>query len=239
MNFKEIASYAFGGIGFYLIVTMGYTCLLGSTNVFVTGTIGISPTDMYIMYVIAVLSGIPLTALRADIIDNTRNKAGKYRPYILRMGIPSALLLIGMVWFPYDKLALIFGTSPVIGTKTADYIAKCAVVLIFNLLLQFFYYFYYDAYENLIHVLSPNSQERADVASIKSIIYSLGPSVVNLIMPIIAQNVFHPNQTDVRVYRLVFPILSVLGIALLTLVYAKTQEKIIQAKTHFVRIKFF
>ncbi len=50
------------------------------------------------------------------------------------------------------------------------------------------------AYENLIHVLSPNSQERADVASIKSIVYSLGPSVVNLITPIIAQNVFHTNS---------------------------------------------
>lgn len=239
MNFKEILSYAFGGIGFYLIVTMSWTCLLASTNVFITGTIGIGPTDMYIMYVIAVLSGIPLTGLRANIIDNTRNKAGKYRPYIIRMGIPSALLFIAMVWFPYDKLKLIVGTNAVIGDKTADYIAKCVVLLIFNVLLQFFYYFFYDAYENLIHVLSPNSQERADVASIKSVIYSLGPSVVNLIMPIIAQNVYHTNQTDVRVYRLVYPILSIIGIALLVVVYANTQEKIIQAKTHVVQVKFF
>lgn len=239
MTFKEILSYAFGGIGFYLIVSMSWTCLLASTNVFITGTIGIGPTDMYIMYVIAVLSGIPLTGLRANIIDNTRNKAGKYRPYIIRMGIPSALLFIAMVWFPYDKLKLIVGTNAVIGDKTADYIAKCVVLLIFNILLQFFYYFFYDAYENLIHVLSPNSQERADVASIKSVIYSLGPSVVNLIMPIIAQNVYHTNQTDVRVYRLVYPILSVIGVALLVVVYANTQEKIIQAKTHVVQVKFF
>ena len=239
MTFKEILSYAFGGIGFYLIVSMSWTCLLASTNVFITGTIGIGPTDMYIMYVIAVLSGIPLTGLRANIIDNTRNKAGKYRPYIIRMGIPSALLFIAMVWFPYDKLKLIVGTNAVIGDRTADYIAKCVVLLIFNILLQFFYYFFYDAYENLIHVLSPNSQERADVASIKSVIYSLGPSVVNLIMPIIAQNVYHTNQTDVRVYRLVYPILSVIGVALLVVVYANTQEKIIQAKTHVVQVKFF
>ena len=239
MTFKEILSYAFGGIGFYLIVSMSWTCLLASTNVFITGTIGIGPTDMYIMYVIAVLSGIPLTGLRANIIDNTRNKAGKYRPYIIRMGIPSALLFIAMVWFPYDKLKLIVGTNVVFGDRTADYIAKCVVLLIFNILLQFFYYFFYDAYENLIHVLSPNSQERADVASIKSVIYSLGPSVVNLIMPIIAQNVYHTNQTDVRVYRLVYPILSVIGVALLVVVYANTQEKIIQAKTHVVQVKFF
>ncbi|MGN0535015.1 MAG: MFS transporter, partial [Eubacterium sp.] len=237
MPFKEIASYAFGGIGAYLILCMGYTFLLGSTNVFITGTIGIGPTDMYIMYVIAVLTGIPLTALRANIVDNTRNKAGKYRPYLLRMGLPSVLIFFAMVWFPYDKLALIVGNGEIFG-KSASYVAKCVVVLIFNILLQFFYYFFSDAYENLIHVLSPNSQERADVVSIKSVVYSLGPSIVNLLMPIIAQNIYHTNQTDVRVYRLLYPILSVIGIALLIVVYANTQEKIIQAKTHVIQIKF-
>ena len=238
MSFKEIASYAFGGIGAYLIVSMSWICMLATTNVFITGTIGITPTDMYILYVIAVIAGIPLTGLRASIVDNTRSKAGKYRPYILLMGIPSALIFVAMVWFPYDKLKYLVGDGVVFGEKTADYLAKCVILLLFNIILQFVYMFFYDAYENLIHVLSPNSQERADVASIKSIIYSLGPSVVNLIMPLVAENVFHTNQTDIRVYRLVFPILGLLGSALLVIVYANTQEKIIQAKTHVIKIKF-
>ena len=238
MTFKEILAYSGGGIGAYLIVCMSVPCLLAATNVFITGTIGIGLTDMYVMYVIATISGIPLTGLRATIIDNTRNKAGKYRPYLLAMGIPSALLFVGMVWFPYDKLEMIFGTSVVFAGKTADYIAKCAVLMIFNLLLQFFYYFFYDAYENLIHVLSPNSQERADVASIKSIIYSFGPTVYNLIIPLIAQFIFHTNQTDIRVYRLAFPIVGAIGSILVFIVYANTQEKIIQAKTHVIQIKF-
>ena len=238
MSFKEIASYAFGGIGAYLIVSMSWICMLATTNVFITGTIGITPTDMYILYVIAIIAGIPLTGLRASIVDNTRGKAGKYRPYILLMGIPSALIFIAMVWFPYDKLKYLVGDGVVFGEKTADYLAKCIILLIFNIILQFVYNFFYDAYENLIHVLSPNSQERADVASIKSIVYSLGPSVVNLIMPLVAENVFHTNQTDIRVYRLVFPILGVLGSALLVIVYANTQEKIIQAKTHVIQVKF-
>lgn len=238
MSFKEIASYAFGGIGAYLIVSMSWICMLATTNVFITGTIGITPTDMYILYVIAVIAGIPLTGLRASIVDNTRSKAGKYRPYILLMGIPSALIFVAMVWFPYDKLKYLVGDGVVFGEKTADYLAKCVILLLFNIILQFVYMFFYDAYENLIHVLSPNSQERADVASIKSIIYSLGPSVVNLIMPLVAENVFHTNQTDIRVYRLVFPILGLLGSALLVIVYANTQEKIIQAKAHVIQIKF-
>ncbi|MCH5320426.1 MAG: MFS transporter [Eubacterium sp.] len=237
MSFKEIASYAFGGIGFYFIVCMSISCILAATNVFISGTIGIGMTDMYILYVIGVLSGIPLTAIRANIIDNTRNKEGKYRPYILSMGIPSVILFVGMVWFPYNILEDIFGTSLVFG-KPAYYVAKCAVVMLFNIGMQFFYYFFYDSYENLIHVLSPNSQERADVVSIKSVIYSFGPSLFNMIMPIIAQNIFHTNQTDIRVYRLAFPIIGVIGLLMCVIIYANTQEKIIQAKTHVVQIKF-
>lgn len=236
MSFKEIASYAFGGIGAYLIVCMSIPCMLGATNVFLSGTIGIGMTDMYIMYVIGVLSGIPLTALRANIIDNTRNKAGKYRPYLLRMGIPCSIFFVAMVWFPYDKLNLIVGNGQIFG-KDATYVAKCAVVLLFNIILQFFYYFFYDAYENLIHVLSPNSQERADVASVKSVIYSFGPTVYNIIIPAIA-GIIGTNQTDIRVYRIAFPVIGVIGTLLVFIVYANTQEKIIQAKTHVVQIKF-
>ena len=236
MSFKEIASYAFGGIGAYLIVCMSYPCILGATNVFLSGTIGIGLTDMYIMYVIAILSGIPLTGLRANIVDNTRNKAGKYRPYLLRMGIPCAIIFVAMVWFPYDKLHLIVGDGQMFG-KSSEYIAKCAVILAFNIALQFFYNFFYDAYENLIHVLSPNSQERADVASIKSVIYSFGPTVYNLIIPLIAA-MLKTNQTDIKVYRIAFPVIGVIGTLLVFIVYANTQEKIIQAKTHVIQIKF-
>ena len=236
MSFKEIASYAFGGIGAYLIACMSYTCVLAATNVFLSGTIGIGLTDMYIMYVIAILSGIPLTGVRANIVDNTRNKAGKYRPYLLRMGIPSSIIFVAMVWFPYDKLHLIVGDGQIFG-KSAEYVAKCAIILIFNIALQFFYNFFYDAYENLIHVLSPNSQERADVASIKSVIYSFGPTVYNLIIPIIA-GLLGTNQTDIKVYRIAFPIIGVIGTLLVFIVYANTQEKIIQAKTHVIQIKF-
>lgn len=236
MSFKEIASYAFGGIGAYLIVCMSIPCILGATNVFLSGTIGIGLTDMYIMYVIGVLAGIPLTGVRANIVDNTRNKAGKYRPYLLRMGIPCAVIFVLMVWFPYNKLSLLVGTGEVFG-RSAAYVAKCAVVLAFNIALQFFYYFFYDAYENLIHVLSPNSQERADVASVKSIIYSFGPTVYNIIIPIIAA-LLKTNQTDIKVYRIAFPVIGVIGTLLVFVVYANTQEKIIQAKTHVIQIKF-
>lgn len=237
MTFREIAAYSGGGIGAYMIITLGTACLLAMGNTLISTTLGIGATDMYVLYVIAVLANIPLTGIRANIIDNTRNKAGKYRPYIVSMAIPTAVICILMVWFPYDKLSLIVGEGQIFGREKA-YVAKCVLILIFNLLLHFFYYFFYDGYENLIHVLSPNSQERADVSAVKSVVYSFAPTIVNLFTPIIAQNVFHSNSTDIRVYRLLYPILGVLGILLCIVVYKYTDEKIVQARTHVVQIKF-
>ena len=238
MTFKEIAAYSGGGIGAYMIITLGTACLLAANNTLLSSTLGIDPTDMYIMYVIAVIANIPLTGIRANIIDNTRNKAGKYRPYIVTMALPAAIICNVMVWFPYAKLSDWLGDGMIFG-ETKAYIAKCAIVMVLNLLLHFFYYFFYDAYENLIHVLSSNSQERADVASVKSIVYSFAPTIVNLFTPVIASNLFHTNTTDIRVYRFLYPILTVLGILLCIVVYKHTEEKIVQARTHVVQIKFW
>ena len=237
MTFKEIAAYSGGGIGAYMIITLGTACLLAANNTLLSSTLGIDPKDMYIMYVIAVIANIPLTGIRANIIDNTRNKAGKYRPYIFTMALPSAIICNVMVWFPYNKLGEWLGDGMIFG-ETRAYIAKCAIIMVLNLLLHFFYYFFYDAYENLIHVLSPNTQERTDVASVKSVVYSLAPTLVNLFTPIIASSLFHTNTTDIRVYRLLYPILTVLGLLLCIVVYKHTEEKIVQARTHVVQIKF-
>lgn len=99
MNFKEIAAYAVGGIGSYFIISMGMALLVSTTNMIVGGAIGIAPMDMYVLYLIATLANIPLTAIRANKVDNTRGKGGKYRPYLISMGIPSAIIATFMFGF--------------------------------------------------------------------------------------------------------------------------------------------
>ncbi len=237
MPFKEIVAYAFGGIGAYFIITMCTTLIVSTTNMVVGAAIGIGPTDMYILYIIATLANIPLTAIRANMIDNTRGKGGKYRPYLLSMGIPTALIAIAYVWFPYDKLDIILGTGNIFG-KSKVYVAVCAIVLLFNLLLQFFYNFFNDAYTNLIHVLSPNTQERTDVLSIKSVVYSLAPSIMNIALPLVAKFAANDNLYDLKVYRIAYPVFAIIGILLTIFIFANTEEKIVQAKTHTIQISF-
>ena len=225
MPIKEIAALAGGGMGIRFITQCVSSVLLSATNVFVGNTIGIEPMNLYYIYLIAVVISFPFTMLRAYIVDNTRNKKGKYRPYLISMGIPTVLLSIGYFWMPYEKME--------------SQITKCVVVLLFNIGFQFFYNFLYEAYYNYVVVLSPNTQERANVSSIKAVVESFGPSVTGIIIPLFAKNFIGTgNLNDIRIYRYIWVPILILGLFLSIIVYANTHERIIQAKTHVVQIKF-
>lgn len=224
MTYKEICAYSFGGIGAYFLIYVVQQLFLSVNNFIIGSAIGLDARLIYIIYVIAIIAGFPCTAIRAYIIDNVRNKKGKYRPYLISMGIPTAILAIGMVWVPYEKIE--------------SQVAKAVIILFFNFGFQFFYQFFYEAYENLVKVLSPNTQERSDVAAFKSIVYSIAPSIATAIMPLLAQLITGGSLTNMRLYRIAYPPMAIVGILMSIMVYANTQEKIVQAKTHVIQIKF-
>lgn len=224
MPFKEITAYSVGGLGVYSIIVVVGAMILSTGNTLIGNTIGVDPKTMYILFVLSVISSFPLTALRANIIDNARSKHGKYRPFILRMGIPCVALSIAFVWMPYEKMPSL---------------VKYAVILLFNIGFNFFFNFFRDSYENLIYVLSPNSQERTDVVAIKSVIYSLAPSIISPLMPVFAGWFTGGDLNDIRLYRYVYPPIAAVGMVFSYFVYANTREKIVQAKTHIIQVKFF
>ncbi len=236
MPFKEIVAYAGGGIGAYFIITMASRLIVSTTNLLVSGAVGISLTDMYVLYLVSTFANIPLTAIRANMVDNSRNRAGKYRPYLLSMGIPTAIISLAYVWFPYNSLYEWF-PNPIFGME-GGYFVKLVLVLIFNLLLQFFFNFFNDAYTNLIHVLSPNTQERTDVLAVKAVVYSLAPSIMNIITPIVAKRIANNNVYDIAVLRFTYPFFAIFGIALTIFIFANTSEKIIQARSRVVQVRF-
>lgn len=225
MPFKEIFAYSFGGIGVYFLIYCVQQLMLSTTNVIIGNAIGISPSIMYVIYVISIIVSFPATAIRANIIDNARSKKGKYRPYMLSMALPSCLLVVGMVFVPYEKIP--------------NQIVKAVIVLLFNIGFQFFYMFFYDSYENLIMVLSPDTQERADVLTIKSVVYSLAPSIATAVLPLVAQVATNGDLYDMKLYRILYPPFAIIGVICSVYIYANTQEKIVQARTHVVQIKFF
>ena len=224
MTYKEIASLAGGGIGVRIIVYCFQQMIISTGNTLLGNTIGIDPIPLQIIYIISLLTAFPLTALRAQMIDNTRSMKGKYRPYLLTMGLPTAILGSLFLWMPYENMSLF---------------AKCAVVLGFNIAFQFFYNFFNDSYESLINVLSPNSIERSDVLSIRYVVENLSPSIVGIIFPLLARAVTGEDTLyDIRIYRYVYPPMLLAGFLVSMIIYVNTKEKTVQAKTHRTQIRF-
>lgn len=224
MSFKEIVSLAVGGLGIQFVVFCAQNMIISIGNTLISNTIGIEPKPLYIIYILSVILSFPLTALRGKIIDSSRSKKGRYRPFILSMGLPTAILAIAFVYMPYERMSML---------------AKCLTVLLFNIGLQFFYMFYYDVDQSIINVLSPNTYERSDVTSIKSVVNSMAPTLGNLILPLVARAITGENTlVDIRIYRAFYPPMIIFGFVLGLLVYFNTEEKIVQAKTHTVKIKF-
>lgn len=224
MNYKEILSLAGGGIGVKFIITFVQATIISANNVFVGNTIGIKPMQMYAIYVASILAGFPLTMLRAKIVDGSHSRKGKYRPYIISMGLPTVLLSIGYVWAPYEIMNDAW---------------KIATVVFFNIGFQFFYNFLYDAYDNYVTVLSSNSQERADVSAIRAITDSFAPTITTTLIPLLGGVITGSNDLfDIRIYRYIWPGFLIIGFLLSLIIYKNTKENIIQARTHIVQIKF-
>lgn len=224
MPYKEIMSLSVGGIGVKLVYYCINNMMLSVGNTLIGNTIGIEPKSIYIIYLLGILSSFPLTALRARMIDNTKSMKGKYRPYILSMGIPAVILGIGFIYMPYENLSSFW---------------KCAVVLLFNIGFQFFYNFYIDINDSIINVLSSNTVERSDVNSIKAVIENFSPSIANLFLPLVAKMITGENTLyDLRVYRAVYPPMLIIGFLISLFIYVNTEEKIVQAKTHVIQVKF-
>ena len=139
--------------------------------------------------------------------------------------IPTVILAIGFTYMPYDSMTMLW---------------KCVTVLLYNIGFQFFYMFMFDSYTNIINVLSPNTYERSDVNSVTAVVDSFAPTIAGFLLPLLAQLITGQNTIyDMRIYRAVFPPLLLFGLLLTVFIHVNTEEKIVQAKTHVVQIKFW
>lgn len=219
---KEVFAYGFGGMGVHLVTVIISAVGLSASNLLVGSCIGLKPTHLYYMLVIANIIGISFTLFRSYAMDNIKSPMGKFRPFLKWMGLPSVLSACLFVWMPYELMT---------------YNQKALTVLILYLVINIFSPFYTDSFGMLIQVMSPDSDERTDVMSVSQIIYSFAPTVTNFAIPFLAQ--LTGGLTDIRTYRIIYPIVSFAGLFLAFPVYKYTNERIIKPKSKENEIRFF
>ena len=216
--YKEVAAYSVGGAGVYFITSMVGQITLAANSMIVGASIGLKAMDLQTINVIVTLIMLFIAPTRAMLFDNTRSKMGKFRPYILTMGVPTAILGTLFVYLPYEAMT---------------YERKFMTVFVMYTLLQFFSPFYSTAYASLVQVISPNSSERSWIIGISSIIYSFAPTVINPVVPLIG-----PLE-DIRTYRIAFPIFCTLGVCVSMLAVFGTKERIIVPHQYVQKMSFF
>ncbi|MFR6066324.1 MAG: MFS transporter [Eubacterium sp.] len=149
-------------------------------------------------------------------------KKGKFRPYLLYMGVPSALISCVFAFLPFE---------------TMSYDQRLWSLFITYMLLQLCYPFYDQAYTTLAQVMSPDSNERAEVITISTFIYSIAPTLANLFEPIIAG--FTGGMEHIGAYRIIIPVFGISGCVIGMLSYTGTKERIIVAKDYTPKVPFW
>ncbi len=220
ISYGEFTAYSIGGIGVNTVNSLfGYVAI--SANCLLIGSAyGIKPTHLAYLNIIMGILNLIKTPFISMLIDNTNTKYGKFRPYLLYTGLPTAILLCGMAFIPND----------------INYWTKVSLIGIVYAFLMIFQAMYAQAFTSLAQVLTPNGEERTTLLSVSMFIYSLGPSIINLVIPILAQLTW--GMTDFKTYRVFFPIFSAIGVLLSLITFKGTKEKIVVPKDYVAKVKF-
>lgn len=219
--YKEIIAYAVGGMGVQFVMFFCSLIALSATSFLVGNTIGIKPMHLQYMAVASTIIGFGITIGRSYIIDSARFKSGKFRPWLAITGIPTVIIAVVFVWLPYE---------------TMSYMQKVIAVFLCYNLLQCFFPFFQQAYTDLANVISPNSHERTDIVSVSSIIYSMAPSLTGLFVPMLST--LTGGLISITTYRIIHPLVAVVGLLMSYVAYAGTRERIIVAESHVTQFKF-
>lgn len=221
ISYSEFAAYSFGGIGVNTINSlMGYIGL-SATCLLIGSAYEIKPVHLGWMMIFVNIVNLAKTPFVSMIIDNTDTKYGKFRPYLLLTGIPAAVFISLMAYVP----------------NGLDYKIKCLLLCGIYTLAMVFQSVFALAFTSLAQVLTPDGEERTGLLSISQFIYSLGPSIVNIILPVFA-GFFAGGMMGFTAYRVLFPAFSLIGIALSVWTFKDTREKIVVPKSYVAKVKF-
>lgn len=210
VSYKEVLNFCIGGMGIKTLGSLLSYMTLASTCLLFGSVYGLSPRHFIVLTIITNLISILKTPFISMLVDNTRTKIGKFRPYVLWAGIPTAIGIVGMAYIPLD----------------APTTVKVVVVGILINLVTIAQPLYNNAYMGVSQIITPNSYERTKILSVSEFLANLGPSLVQLLLPSIAGLFLGADcMTNILTYRIFFPIFALAGFLMGLLVMINTRER--------------
>lgn len=219
VSYKEIVNLGLGGMGNNFTMVLVEYMGLNAGNTLLGSTIGIRPLHLQYMLTIQTVLNVLFFFVRAHIVDNTRTKWGRFRPYIAFMGIPLAIMSVIFVFLPFQTMA---------------YNDKMLCVFVFAITISMVQPLFTDTYSELQTVITPNSEERAKVISINSLIYSFAPTVTGLFVPILSN--ITGGYTNINTYRYVLAPVTILGLGLNFFTAIGCKERVVTSSSYVQKV---
>jgi GPH family glycoside/pentoside/hexuronide:cation symporter len=174
---------------------------------FYTDVFGISAAAVGTMMLITRFADAVADPVMGSIADRTKSRWGHFRPYLLWGALPFAAA--GVLTF----------STPNLGGG-----AKLIYAYVTYSLLMFIYTAVNIPYSALMGVISPNSQERTSISSIRFIgAFTAGMLVQFCTLPLVK---FLGHGSDTRGWQLTMVVYGICAITLLLLCFATTKERV-------------
>lgn len=253
---KEFMAYAVGGMGVQGmgILTQYFAITMGVHLAYVYNFD--QQIVLYTSWIMAILS-LFRAPLVGWIIDNTNTKWGKYRPYLLFTG----LLSVACFWLLAFIPNLFMPGKGEAYTDARKWLVVGSYQLIYFIALTVYSFFSFGRV-GLSQVITPNTNERTKLYSVGGVIDSLGPSIVQMLFPLIANGVYGQmglvfkdqygdwtaeqikeaglgfGMENILTYQIIFPIMGCICVAVALVMFFGTKERIIQEKKVKQKVSF-
>ena len=225
--YKEIIMLSVGWMALYM--SINWTIGFGVGNQFTGMTLGMNNNELLVMGYICQAIGYAITPLNAWIVDNLRSKEGKYRVYI-RLALPAMVLTLVSLWLPYEQIR--DGSHP---------LSRYFMIIVLFLIGQVQGYvqsWVQTGVTNMVHVMTPNTQERTKIMAITSIIYSLGYSINNIYYPLMVDMLTDNGEKYTMTYfRGAYTPMALL-MPIVLVAYFGTKERLVLPKSRITKMSF-
>ena len=211
-----------------LLLAISWNIGFGVGNQFTGMTLKMNNTQLLVMSYVCTAIGYMLTPLNAWIIDNLRSTDGKYRVYI-KLALPSMILTLISLWLPYERIrdSGRFGIYFMIAT-----------LFLIGQIQGYVQGWVNTGVTNMVHVMTPNTQERTKIMAITSIIYSMGYTIGNIYFPLMVDVLCkNGDKYNMRYFRGTYtPVALLMPIVLVA--YFGTKERLVLPKSRITKISF-
>ncbi len=224
VTYKEITMLSIGWLAQYFVVQ--FTIGFGVGNEFTGATLGMNNKELLIMGYVCQIIGYVQAPVNAWLTDNLRSKHGKYRVYI-KLALPLMVLNLIALWFPYEQLR-----------DGVSRYAMIAALFVIGQVQGYVRSWLNTGVTHMVHVMTPNSNERAKIMSITAVIYSFAPTLLNIYMPLMVDVLpINANKFDLTYYRGAHTPLALFAPLVLVAFYG-TQERLVLPKSRIAKMSF-